>query len=564
MPQLYLTPGTRIDNRNELADRLSLARASVARMTTAELILAAYQRWGEDCPQYLLGDFAFAIEDSTKLFLARDPLGICPLYLGEGDSGLVYGGEVEEVLAQPGMSSALSPQATLSYLLTGGIHGPELTLYQHVTRLPAAHTLTLSGGDKTLRRYWHPEAVPRLPAASSADYSARLRALLEDAVRVRLPCEGPVGSHLSGGLDSSAIVGLAASQLEDLSRLQAWSWMRPPASAEEALEPEWSQAEAVARKWQVPLHFTSFSESDFLAILRRNPLRENDSADLWYEYPVRAQLQARGIAVMLSGWGGDQFISNSGEGAYLEGLLSRNAGNVLADFTALAKGSRRPARAALTLAWHQLGGPLFDYLQARCQRAAFNGWGDCGLALTTPAFQQWVRQHGVSPPRVKPRLRVRGRQLQELAHGAFYNRIEAWAASGHRAGVVYRYPLLDQRVIAFALGLPPDQYCSEGTMRRIFRTAMRDYFPPLLHEGVSKREPRRVEEVYAIVRAGLQRYLREQPPADTGLIDVNALQRAAAALPPPAADLPEAALLALLTVKRATILAGLGGDLPNF
>ncbi len=559
-----LIPGSRIDNRDELADRLSMPRAQVARMGIAELVLEAYQRWGEDCPKYVLGDFAFVIKDGTRLFLARDPMGVCPLYIGHGDAGFVYGGDVHEVLGHPGVCAEMSPRAILTYLITGGFHDPELTLYQQVTKLPAAHSLTVTGSGSQRRRYWHPAETARFSGQSSAEYSAQLRELLADAVRVRLPAEGHIATHLSGGLDSSAIAALAASQLDDPARLEAWSWMRPPASAEEEGDPEWSLARAVADKWNIPLHFTSFGERDFLNILQRKPLLDNDSADLWYEFPVREQMRSRGIGIVLSGWGGDQFISNAGESAYLEGLLSRNALGTLADLAGLAKNSRRPARAVASLARHQLAAPLLDYVRWRLSRASFNGWGDDGLQLATPEFQQWARQFSETIDRLQPRLRVRGRQLQELASGTIYNRVEAWAASGARAGVSYRYPLLDQRIVEFALGLPPGQYCGAGKSRRLFRDSMQGYFPAQQREGVTKREPQRVQEAYDTMASALNRLLLKFPPAPNPWIDVAALQRAAAALPPPGAALTGEALTALLSVKRATILATLSVDLPHF
>jgi asparagine synthase (glutamine-hydrolysing) len=371
-----------------------------------------------------------------------------------------------------------------------------------------------------------------------------------------------VATHLSGGLDSSAITGLAASLLDNPGRLQAWSWMRPPEGTEETQDPEWSLAMEVARMWHVPLHFTPFSEADFLALLQQPPLEYNDSADLWYEFPVRQQLQQQGVQVILSGWGGDQFISNAGQGAYLEGLLSRRAVATLADLAALAGDAGRPGRAFLSLGRHQLAAPLRDYLRWRFGRERFNGWGDDGLQLTTPEFRQWAERSSKALNRLQPRLRLRDRQLQELAVGTVYNRVEAWAASGSRAGVEYRYPLLDRRIIEFALGMPPEHYRGAGESRRVFRGAVDPYLPGLLREGSIKFEPRRVQEAYDTITRALTRHLTESPPAPHACVDVKALQRAVAALPEPGTAVTAGALTALQNVKRATFVANLSVDLP--
>jgi len=129
-------------------------------------------------------------------------------------------------------------------------------------------------------------------------------------------------------------------------------------------------------------------------------------------------------------------------------------------------------------------------------------------------------------------------------------------------GVEYRYPLLDQRVVEFALALPPEQYRGAGMSRRVFREALANSFPQALRSDVSKQEPQRVQEIYDILVAVIKQQLLASPPAENPWIDVRALQREASALPEPGTPPTEDALNALLRVKRALMVAELKGDMP--
>ncbi len=182
-----------------------------------ETIVHAYEEYGEKCVDHLRGMFAFAIWDARRreLFIARDRVGKKPLYYTVTSSGtLIFGSELKSLREHPEFRSELSIEALDAYLTFGYVPDP-LTIFRDVYKLPPGHQLKFSGGRLRIEQYWdfpYSEAQAE-PAQKEADCLEELRALLDEAVRLRLVADVPLGAFLSGGVDSSTVVGLMARNL---------------------------------------------------------------------------------------------------------------------------------------------------------------------------------------------------------------------------------------------------------------------------------------------------------------------------------------------------------------
>ncbi len=190
--------------------------------TDAELVLRAYECWGESCPNRLLGDFAFAIWDARKkqLFCARDYVGVKPFYYHRSATLFAFGSEIRSVLALETIPRRLNESRVVDFLVEElDREDEESTFYQDVQRLPAGHSLTVGPGRFVLRDYWDLKAPPVLKLGSLGEYGEAFREVFVEAVRCRLRSTHPVGSTLSGGLDSSSVVctirELLASELKE-------------------------------------------------------------------------------------------------------------------------------------------------------------------------------------------------------------------------------------------------------------------------------------------------------------------------------------------------------------
>jgi len=179
-----------------------------------EVIIHAYEEWGDECPKKLRGMFAFAIWDMArgKLLLARDRLGKKPLYYYVDDHRFVFASEIKSILQCETTPRYIDFQALDSFLTLGYVPGPR-TMFDGISKLPAGHILSLTGGHCAIREYWDLELHNQQPG-SLADYCEHLQCLLEESIRVRLMSDVPLGAFLSGGIDSSVVVGLMSQMMD--------------------------------------------------------------------------------------------------------------------------------------------------------------------------------------------------------------------------------------------------------------------------------------------------------------------------------------------------------------
>lgn len=205
---------SRLDNRPQLLRALGIERPA-DQVGDGELLHAAWHRWGEDLPDHLRGDFAFAIWSPRQgeLFLARDPMGVRPLAFHFSPGRLfVFGSTAEVVLAHVEVPDALD-EGRVADALLGETEGIDevCTFFAAITRIPPAHWLRVRNGRLERRRYWRPigEHEPTDLPLTEGEWVEAQRERLDIAVRQRLRSHRPVGSMLSGGLDSSTVVALA-------------------------------------------------------------------------------------------------------------------------------------------------------------------------------------------------------------------------------------------------------------------------------------------------------------------------------------------------------------------
>ena len=497
---LAITASARLDGRPALCEALGLPRPGRAGLSDGALILMSYARWGRACPGHLLGDYAFALWDARRqvLFCARDHAGARPFYYAHAGGRFVFASDIDAVLAAPGVSGELDEAVVATRLTRGGRFLGERTWYRAVLRLPPGHALRVERGAARLERWWRPEDAPA-PAPASDDALAEAgRALLSEAVRDRLRGAGPLGVHLSGGLDSSGVAALAARELRRQGRPAplAFAWHAPPGPGPRgaAQAAEYGAIEAVCRQEGVQVFYCPPQARDVVAFLRRDGTR-CDEGTLVHEEVVQRAAAAQGVGVLLSGWGGDEGISFNGRGYYPQLLRS---GRVVRLWRELRERSRRPLAALLAEA-------ALPLLAPGAARAA--GWLRRGQSPfrrnVTFIHPEFARRTPVLPAQSWRPAGVRDLQLLLLRRGHLSRRMEGWAASGARLGIEYRYPLLDRRVLELVLGLAPEQFRRGRWSRWLMRRAFAPLLPPEVCWNPDKRDPVRIEALDAAVAGAL-------------------------------------------------------------
>ena len=206
----------------EIYNFQSLRQECLARGATfqshsdTEVILHLYAERGADCVHALNGMFAFAIWDAERrtLFLARDRMGVKPLYYAETPEAVVFASEIKSIFASGAVTARAREDAFAEYCLFRQVAGPE-TMFHGVRSLPPGCTMTVRDGEVRISRYWSPRPPAERAPMAFDDAVRGLTELLEDSVRLRLISDVPVGTFCSGGVDSSLVTALAARQKGD-------------------------------------------------------------------------------------------------------------------------------------------------------------------------------------------------------------------------------------------------------------------------------------------------------------------------------------------------------------
>ncbi|MBC8555873.1 MAG: asparagine synthase (glutamine-hydrolyzing) [Candidatus Brocadiales bacterium] len=205
-----------IYNFREISKGLKTKGHKFKSKSDTEVIIHAYEEWGESCVQYLNGMFAFAIWDKKKerLFIARDRLGIKPLYYWVGSNKFIFASEIKAILEYREFEKKVDPKTLFHFMTFLYIPSP-LSIFKGIKKLPPAHTLTLEKHKVEIKKYWDLAFRPRSPdfhsklnSKSEEYYKKQIMVLLQDVLESHMISDAPLGAFLSGGIDSSAVVGL--------------------------------------------------------------------------------------------------------------------------------------------------------------------------------------------------------------------------------------------------------------------------------------------------------------------------------------------------------------------
>jgi len=303
-------------NYRELRERLTRLGHGFSTQSDTEVLVHGWEEWGEECLTELRGLFAFAIADFRKhytsgpvLFLARDPLGIKPLYYTQTGEGFAFASEVGALMASGITAKRISQDALTSFLLFGSVSEP-VTMYESVFSLPPGHRVLLYVPERRRLPRPHPWWDPRRsPAAKDtrrprnfAAAATALRPLLEDCIRAHLIADVPVGLFLSSGLDSGAIAALAA---REHAGIQSFTLAFPGTPFDESVLTRIVAERCGTRHTEIPLAGDAIPArlDEALAAL------DQPTMDGVNTYFVSWAARQVGLKVALSGLGGDELFA---------------------------------------------------------------------------------------------------------------------------------------------------------------------------------------------------------------------------------------------------------------
>lgn len=480
-------------------------------------------------PQDLDGDFAVAVWDGARreLRLARDRVGIRPLFYAHTPCRGIAFASFPEALIEAGVVSGRFRAEAMARFASGDAPGSDKTLIEGVFRVPPGHVLIVDETGHRLERYWRYPVERRWSVPDDHTTAARaLRGELEAAVRRALPERGPVATHLSGGLDSSAVAALAVN-LDDIAAadVTAYCVALPQHHREIGAMDEEPPARAVAKKigvTLVPVH------ADVVSSMLQRPLATTFPGTMDPEDGLARLLShaaSTGADRVLCGFGGDEVVSNNGRGA------------VLGDFLALRwRSLGQTARELSEPLWRVLARQaVAELLPHGLNRRIRRVVGAPPMAAR-PVLRT-LRPEYRSTPRWSPSAASTVRiQRARLETGSFVGRLEmqAWEAARH--GLRYVFPLLDWRLLEFAAGIPAGLQFHGGMRRALFRSAVADLLPREIAEQPRKLAPTPTT-IYqlALDKPALIAEVRrlKGSTAASAVIDLDEIERQLESLPPP-------------------------------
>jgi len=477
-----LAADARIDNRNELQKQLNVASNSV--ITDADLILAAYNRWGRDCPKHLIGAYAFAIWDkeNERLFCARDHVGLRPFFYASTDDVFAFASEIEPLLNCGFVSKELDDMGVGEFLL-GFINSPDRTIYQDIRALPPAHWTIINPDSSEIQQYWSLEG-PEIELDSDEAYLEEFRKRFKEAVRARLraPEDIRIASTLSGGLDSSSIACLANLMLD-----------RPLPTFSITYDeiPESDESEYIDI---VHNHFDF--DSHFIRGDRHSPFENvNDMLDrlegpfisntLYLHWEMFRAASDENVRVLLDGYGGDQVISR--------GLARFPQLAITGQPLKLVREMRKHAkRYDSTLPW-QLYRRVLTPLEPEPIRQLWRQVSNSD----DPVVQRSdvVDSDFVDQIDLRSRTRELGSRRQRttradqrriLGGGSQATGLEIANISAATFGVEPRFPFFDRRVMEFCFRTPGHLKLRDGWRRWLLRNALSDILPRKIRDRTTK------------------------------------------------------------------------------
>ena len=474
-----------IYNHARLRPELESAGHRYKTRCDTETIIHAYEQWGDGCVDRFRGMFAFAIWDTARrrLLLARDRLGIKPLYWARAGSRLLFGSEIKSILAS-GFVRAEANDAALPELLgTRYLSGTE-TLFKGIHRLLPGHTLAFENGNVVIRQYWDVPSGQRDPDVdrmSDADAVDRFRALLEDAVRSRLMSDVPLGMFLSGGLDSSAIAALMAKMIDR--PLQTFS-----VAFKERSFSELDYARQVSNAIRADAHEVVIDDKDFFGALPKliwhedEPIAHPSSVPLYFV----SELASKHVKVVLTGEGSDELLA--GYGKYPRALVNWRAASA---YRAVPDALRGWIASSLV---PQLPGRLARYAKRsfltvpRTPEAMFfDNFAAIGLhrqslLLSAPIAAGATPERAYGPSRMYfDRPNGHSTMLDRLLYADLKTYLVELLMKQDQmsmaASIESRVPFLDHPLVEFAAALPPRMKLRGFTTKWILRDAVRTILP---------------------------------------------------------------------------------------
>ncbi len=517
-----LSADIRLDNREELGRLLELSGTDLRATSDARLFLHSYQRWGRNCLDYLLGDYAFALWDAQKewFFCARDALGERDLSYYLTDDLFLAASEISQLLAHPAVQPRINEDRVAAYL-ADLYDDQQASFFTDIYHLPPAHALLVTAHGVEQWRHWDIVEGSTLQYSDEQEYVEHYRSLLSEAVRCRLRSSGPIAVSLSGGLDSTSLAALAAPHLQGGSQGQLHSFSY--AFDELASCDERMYIEPIVDRYQLQAQYVPCDDRWTLKDLPEWPVsRDFVFSDPFALLPlaVMETAQQAGTRLLLAGYFGDTLSGGAhywaldmlryGKLGTLAQIMRAYPSWELWQESVVNRGVRQLLPSSITDSYRRVR-PRLTAVEAPgmhanlAQRAAMLAQRD-----------REMRRAKFSSPGLSHRYFA-------LMSNSFSQGIAATRHQYNEHGLEITQPYFDRRLVEFMLAVPAYVLGRPGYTRLLQRRAMIGYLPelvwqrpqrttfaPLMSKGVREKESAAVGQLLTHMQAAERQYVRQE------------------------------------------------------
>lgn len=475
--QLWVTFNGEIYNYLELRDELRTLGYAFHTESDVEVLLRAYEAWGTACLDRFIGMFAFALWDQTRrrLWCVRDRMGIKPFYFAVSNDAFAFASEMKALKTLMPEACRVDTTQLAWYLHYGLVFNAPRTFFAGVLELPPAHYLLIERGEVGKPICWWKVDLER--ARSLYDYSnpeSEFLRLMRDSIRMRLRSDVPVGTCLSGGLDSSTIAVLATQQLNG-GRMNSFSTLYPVKGMDET-----NYVDVVVRYCNTIRHEITPTPENYLERLRKIIWHQDipPATPTVYSQSFVMQLAQGSVTVLLDGQGADELFAGylSHVIYYLSQLRIQDPGRWLGEQIAFVMGAWPRFNAMLS--WREFGFRAFRYLKHGRQPLSF---------LT----HDWIRlaeqrQREIASPHLQSadplnQLLYRALTVDSIPSLLHYEDRNSMAYS-----IEARVPFLDHRLVEFGMGLPDHLKVRGPETKVIMRRALKGILPDAIVQRKDK------------------------------------------------------------------------------
>ena len=442
-----------------------------------ETILHLFEEYGENCVEYLRGMFAFAVWNRTKkeLFIARDRLGIKPLYYFHDQEGsLFFGSEIKTILEAAAVKPELNYNALPDQFANHGTSKDE-TLFAGIKRLLPGHTLSWKDGKLEINKYWDINYEPK-HTGTDAEFIEEWRDLFKQSVKLRLMADVPLGMFLSGGIDSSAIAAMMSTMVDEPIKTFSVGFKEREAN-------EFEYARIVAKRYKTDHHEITITPQQFFAELPKLIWHEDEPIGFVASVPLYfvSKLAQQHVKVVLTGEGSDEIMA--GYGRYAKALQLLNIGEKYESFTP------KFLRSVIKTGANAVGGKLtrtfltresdienlffdnFAIFGKTMQEKLFSAETKAKIAEKNPYFYQneWLAKTDAKE--------VLDKLLSVDSKTYLHELLMKQDQMSMAASIESRVPFLDHKLVEFTAQMPTKMKLRGDTTKFLLKEAMKGILP---------------------------------------------------------------------------------------